>query len=81
MRVRLLAFASAGDAIGSPDGRFELADGATVGELRCELALRHPRIGPLLPRIAIAVDGEIVPENAVLADGVEVALLPPVSGG
>jgi len=36
----------------------------------------------LLPRLALAVDGELARDPArQLAEGCEVALLPPVSGG
>ena len=32
-------------------------------------------------RLALAIDGELVGSDAILHDGAEVALLPPVSGG
>jgi molybdopterin synthase catalytic subunit len=84
MRIRLLAFASAADAVGAPEQGFELPDapaGATVATLRGLLAERFPAIVPLLPRLAIAVDGEVRRDDAALVEGAEVALLPPVSGG
>jgi molybdopterin converting factor small subunit len=81
MRVRLLAFASASDALGSPERELELASGASVGDLRRVLLERFPAIAPLLPRLAIAVAGEVAGDEARLTDSAEVALLPPVSGG
>jgi molybdopterin synthase catalytic subunit len=81
MRVRLLAFASAADALGAGETELELPEGANVGRLRSELERRHPEIGPLWSRLAVAVDGEIVGPETPLPDGAEVALLPPVSGG
>lgn len=81
MRLRLLAFASASDAVGGAALGFELPAGATVGDLKTELARRHPAIQPLLPRLAVAVDGALADDLRALGDGCEVALLPPVSGG
>jgi MoaE-MoaD fusion protein len=81
MKVRLLAFATAGDALGATELEMELPDGSRVADLRARLDRDHPALGPLWPRLAIAVDGRIAGPDAPLADGVEVALLPPVSGG
>lgn len=81
MRVRLLAFASAADAVGGAEQDLELPTGTTVAGLRELLGARHPALLPLLSRLAIAVGGEIVGDDAAVTDGAEVALLPPVSGG
>jgi molybdopterin synthase catalytic subunit/molybdopterin converting factor small subunit len=81
MKVRILAFASAGDALGATELEMELPDGSRVADLRARLDRDHPALGPLWPRLAVAVDGRIAGRDALLSDGVEVALLPPVSGG
>jgi molybdopterin synthase catalytic subunit len=81
MRIRLLAFASAADAVGAAETELELPDGADVARLRAELEARHPEVAALWGRIAVAVDGEIAGPETPLSEGVEVALLPPVSGG
>lgn len=81
MKIRLLAFASASDALGTGETELELPEGADVARLRSWLEERHPEIGPLWGRLAVAVDGEIAEPGTPLSDGVEVALLPPVSGG
>jgi MoaE-MoaD fusion protein len=81
MRIRLLAFASAGDALGASEMALEMPDGSRVADLRERLDRDHPRLAPLWPRLAIAVDGRVVSADAPLTDGAEVALLPPVSGG
>jgi molybdopterin synthase catalytic subunit/molybdopterin converting factor small subunit len=59
----------------------ELPVGATVGDLRRTIAAAHPGVAMLLPRVAVAVDLEVVDDAFVLADGQEIALLPPVAGG
>ncbi|MFL6200235.1 MAG: molybdenum cofactor biosynthesis protein [Thermoanaerobaculia bacterium] len=81
MKIRLLAFASAGDALGATESEIELPEGSRVADLRARLDRDHPALAPLWPRLAIAVDGRIAGQDAPLSDGVEVALLPPVSGG
>lgn len=80
MRVRVLAFASAAEALGAGEREVELDDG-TLGELHSRLETQWPAIAALWPRLAIAVDGEVVIGERALTEGAEVALLPPVSGG
>lgn len=81
MRIRLLAFASAGDALGTTETELELPDGSRVEDLRALLEQDHPGLQPLWPRLAVAVDGRIAGSGDLLTEGIEVALLPPVSGG
>lgn len=81
VRFRVVAFASAADAIGSGELTVELVAGSTVADLRTDLESRFPKLARHWPRLAVAVDGELVQPATELADGVEVALLPPVSGG
>lgn len=81
MRLRILAFASASDALGAAESELEMPPGARLGDLRRELLARHPALAALLPRLAVAVDGEIVAGDPELTPGAEIALLPPVSGG
>ncbi len=80
MIVRVLAFASAREALGAAEYPVTLEEG-TLGELRAALEAQRPALAQLWPRLAIAVDGEIATGERQLADGSEVALLPPVSGG
>ena len=81
MKIRLLAFASAADALGASEMELELLEGSRVFDLRGKLDREHPALIPLWPRLAVAVDGRVVTLAEPLRDGVEVALLPPVSGG
>ncbi|HEY0510645.1 MAG TPA: molybdenum cofactor biosynthesis protein MoaE [Thermoanaerobaculia bacterium] len=81
MKIRLLAFASAADALGTGETEMELPEGSRISDLRQRLDRDHPGIAPLWPRLAVALDGRIVPADTLLEDGAEVALLPPVSGG
>ncbi len=81
MHLRILAFASAADALGRDEIAIDLASGAGLADLRARLDGLAPGLGPLWPRLAIAVNGRVVAGEAELQDGDEVALLPPVSGG
>lgn len=81
MQVRLLAFASAAQAIGAGACDWQLAGASTVRDLRLRLAIDFPAIAPLLPRLAIAVNGTLASPETPVGEGAEVALLPPVSGG
>jgi MoaE-MoaD fusion protein len=81
MKIRLLAFASAGDALGTTETELEIPDGSRISDLRARLDREHPALVPLWPRMAVAMDGRIVSPDTCLEEGAEVALLPPVSGG
>ena len=58
------------------------ADGATVGEVVAELSARYgERFAGIARAGSVIVDGERASADRTLAEGDEVALLPPVSGG
>jgi molybdopterin synthase catalytic subunit len=81
IRVRVLGFATAGEALGAGEIAIEMPAGSRVEDLRRRLDADHPGLAPLWPRLAVAVDGELAAAATLLTDGCEVALLPPVSGG
>jgi MoaE-MoaD fusion protein len=81
VRIRVVAFATAADALGRETAELELSGGATVAQLKARLAELHPGLAALWPRLAVAIDGELVGGDAALSEDCEVALLPPVSGG
>ena len=81
MKIVVRFFARARDLAGAETAALELAEGATVDNLRQLLATAYPRLAGLLERSALAVDAEFAAGSTVLRPGTEVALLPPVSGG
>jgi molybdopterin synthase catalytic subunit len=81
MTVRVLMFARAADLAGARRVVVDVADGATVANLRQRIESAWPRLAPLLPRCAVALGNEVVRDDQVLSADCEVALLPPVSGG
>ncbi len=76
--MRVLLFAALRDAAG-PSVELDLPAGATVGDLRAELARVVP--AALLARSAVAVNHEYADDARELSATDEVAVIPPVSGG
>jgi molybdopterin synthase catalytic subunit len=81
VKIDLLAFASAGDILGTSETTLELAPRTTLAQLKSLLEERHPQLRTLWTRLAVAVNGDLATDDTALAEGDEVALLPPVSGG
>lgn len=79
--VNVHLFARARDLAGTAVVQLDLSDGAIVGDVRKQLALRFPALGPLLQRSALAVNNEFADDSQAVVAGAEIALLPPVSGG
>ena len=81
MKVNVRLFAGLHDLLGKRDVVMELAEGATVLQLREQLAKEYPIVTPYLTTLVCAVDEEYVPSEHRLQEGDEVALIPPISGG
>jgi len=74
-------FAGARDLAGAASISVELPNGATVAELKRAIGDRFPALSQLLTRSRIAVIREFADDSAVIPEGAELALIPPVSGG
>jgi len=81
MRLNVLLFAAAREAAGTDRLTLDLPPGAQVGDAAARIRELKPALGALWPYLRIAVDRELAPNEQVLSDGQELALLPPVSGG
>lgn len=81
MSIRVLLFAAARDLAGAESLSVELPAGASVADLRAELARRIPALSALLAKSAVAVNHDFAEDSRVLSAGDEVAIIPPVSGG
>ncbi len=81
MTVQVLFFAQARERAGRAQALLELPEGARLGDLTARLLSEYPALQPLVPTLAVAVDGELARPDTTLHAGAEVALLPPVSGG
>jgi molybdopterin synthase catalytic subunit/molybdopterin converting factor small subunit len=81
MRVVVKLFGAVREATGSKELAVELPEGARARDLRDRLARDHAVFEELGDRLATSVNFEVVPLDTPLAEGDEVAFLPPVAGG
>jgi len=81
VKVEVLAFAWARDAIGGDRLQVEVPEGTTVAGMLRQLAESHPGLAARSDALTVAVNEEFVDPKWVLRAGDEVALIPPISGG
>jgi molybdopterin synthase catalytic subunit len=81
MRVQVLFFGVLKDIVGRGEDALELQDGATLADVLSHYEQRVPKIREVLHTVALSVNQHYAGPGAVLGEGDEVALLPPVSGG
>ena len=81
MRVVVRLFAVLRERAGTSELVLDLPAGATVATAAQALSECHPAIRDHARHVAYAVNREYVSAGAVLHDGDELALIPPVSGG
>ena len=81
MQVKLLFFASLKDIVGSRQLDLDVPSGATVNDLLERLESRYPGLRRYRSIVLTSLNEEYVDRHAVVSDGDEVALFPPVSGG
>lgn len=81
MNVTIRLFGSVRDEAGLKEVTMEVREDTSVAQLRVLLGEDIPSMDRLGDQLRISVNYELVEESAILAEGDEVALLPPVSGG
>jgi len=81
MRVTVLLFAAARVRAGSPTWVVELAEPATVADLKAALGESCPALVPLMKSSRVAVDATYAADDHPISLTSEVAIIPPVSGG
>jgi molybdopterin converting factor subunit 1 len=79
--VHVKLFALAAERAGAAQVAIALEPGATVADLRHQLAVACPALESLLPHVLIAVNARYVGDNTIIPVGAELACIPPVSGG
>lgn len=81
MEVKVRAFAGLREAMGTAGALVALPAGTDVAGLLARLAVEWPNAKLDGRHFTVAVNRTYAPLECVLADGDEVALIPPVSGG
>ncbi len=81
MKVTVLYFAVFRERIGRDEEALELPAGARVRDALAALAARHAAVGALRGKFRVAVNQDFCDDDHELADGDELALIPPVAGG
>lgn len=81
MRVTVRLFARLREIAGASELERTVPDDATLGTVWDTLAIEFPELAPYRSSISGAVNADYARREARLADGDEVAFLPPVSGG
>lgn len=81
LEITVKLFAALAEEAGTRQVTVEVAGGATVGDVLDALEEQLPFLTRWRRRLAVAINYEYSPEDAPVADGDELALIPPVSGG
>jgi molybdopterin converting factor small subunit len=81
VRIHLLAFAGLRELLGASERELALPQGARVRDAWAALAQRYPALDDLRASTRLARNGRITTFDDTLANGDELALLPPVGGG
>jgi len=81
MRIRVRLFAIQRELAGTREVPIELASGATISDAWNAVVARFPALAPGREYIRFARNAAYAPASTELADGDELALIPPVSGG
>jgi molybdopterin converting factor subunit 1 len=81
MRVTIRLFARLRDLAGAAELSREVPDAATVDQIWSTLVAEFPSLAPHTSTVSGAINADYARMNSPVADGDEVAFLPPVSGG
>jgi molybdopterin synthase catalytic subunit len=81
MTIRVRLFAILRDKAGTAELPLDVPAGATVATAAEALLAKLPALRPYARRVAYAVNQSYAKGDTTLADGDELAVLPPVSGG
>lgn len=81
MRVTVRLFARLRELVGAGELVREAPAGATVRTIWDALAAEHPAVAPYAASLSCAVNADYARMTTAVAEGDEIAFLPPVSGG
>lgn len=82
MHITIRLFAGLAEIIGSSSLTFHATENPlTAGKLKELLSTSYPDAASLIGTSLVAIDREYAPDEALITESAEVALIPPVSGG
>ncbi len=81
VRIRVLFFGVLRDITGRREDHLELAEGGRLEQVFEHYAGLFPKLKGMAASVVLALNHEFAAPSATLAEGDEVAFLPPVSGG
>jgi molybdopterin converting factor subunit 1 len=80
-KIKLLFFATLRDRAGTRSMEMEIPAGLTVQGLKDHISETQPNLAESMKSVLITINREYAFDEAVIPEGVEVAMFPPVSGG
>lgn len=81
MKIRVLFFSVLRDITGTPELEWTCPPSSTLAVLLEEIYIRWPQLRAWDTSLLLAIDCAYVKRDALLHEGCEVALMPPVQGG
>lgn len=81
MRITLKFFATIRERLGESETVIDMPDGSRVADVEARVAEWDQQLSPLLERSMVMRNQEYADRDEQLADGDEIAIIPPVSGG
>ena len=81
MKIQVRLFAAARQLCDASEVEVDLPAGSNVGQLRSALAEQYPALAALAPHLMFAAASQYVNDKTPLVGNLEIACIPPVSGG
>jgi molybdopterin synthase sulfur carrier subunit len=81
VRVKVLFFGRLRELIGKAEEAGEMPEGMTLAQVFERYASRHPKLAELRNSMVVSRNQEFAAWDTRIAEGDEIAFLPPVSGG
>jgi molybdopterin converting factor subunit 1 len=80
-RIKVLFFATIRDRAGTKSLELDVPDDMTVLGLKTKLGDDYPNLKESMKSVLTTIDREYAFDEAVIPQGAEMAMFPPVSGG
>ena len=81
VRVKVLFFGRLRELAGKAEENGELPEGLTLAQVFERFAKRHPKLAEFRKSMVVSRNQEFAAWDTRIAEGDEIAFLPPVSGG